>query len=480
MIAMNATNSRVGIMLTSMLLGLMSAASGVHAQETIQKSRNRSEPVAQKQAGNADFEKLLSKADELIDNGKPEEAYKLLEPFELKHSGDTRFDYLIGIAALDSGMPDKATLALERVLLVNPDSAAARMDMARAYFQLGDILRAKTEFARVLNQNPSDAARSTIQKYLEAIAEREAGNMTHVSGYLEGGIGYDSNVNNSTSQAQIIAGGTNVTLDPANVQVSDIYYQVVGGGQATHALIPHWELYAGADLRIRNYRMQKNFDALDLYARAGVSYGTRANQLRIGAFGWEYFLGGFHNSDIGGINAEWNHVFSPSNQLKIFGQNEQFRYVDPVMQPNDFNQQIIGGGWAHVLEGGMSSLYANLYHGMEQDISTIITPVTPDGGRIDGAQRFNGLRVGGLMAVNDHTTVFVNAGAQAGDYSKVNVFFLVQRRDRLFDLTLGEIWHWDKHLTLRPQISYAQDISNIVLYCFDRTEVSLNVSRDLR
>jgi outer membrane protein len=477
---MNATNSRVGIMLTSMFLGLMSATSGTHAQETAQKSRNRAEPVAQKQAGNADYEKLLSKADELINNGKPEEAYKLLEPLELIHSGEARFDYLIGIAALDSGKPDKATLALERVLLVNPDSAAARMDMARAYFQLGDILRAKTEFTRVLNQNPSEAARSTIQKYLEAIAEKQDSKMTQVTGYVEGGIGYDSNVNNSTSQQQIFAGGTNITLDSANVQASDIYYQVAGGGIAIQSLTPHWALYAGADLRIRNYRTQKSFDALDLYTRAGLSYGANADQLRIGAFGWEYFLGGFHNSDIGGINAEWSHVFSPSNQIKIFGQNEQFRYVDPVMQPNDFNQQIVGGGWAHVLEGGMTSLYANLYHGMEQDISTIITPVTPDGGRIDGAQSFNGLRVGGLTAVNDHTMLFVNAGAQTGDYSKINVFFMVQRSDRLFDLTLGDIWHWDKHLTLRPQISYARDISNISLYSYERTEVSLNVSRDLR
>ena len=467
-------------MLTSMILGLMSAASGAHAQEAVQRSKHRAEPVAQKQAENADYEKLLSKADELINNGRPGEAYRLLEPIELIHSGEARFDYLIGIAALDSGKPDKATLAFERALAVNPDFAAARLDMARAYFQLGDILRAKTEFSRVLTQNPSQSARSTILKYLEAIDEMQEGKMTHVTGYAEGGIGYDSNVNISTSQSQIIAGGMNITLDPANVQASDDYYQIAGGGTAIRTLTPHWELYAGADLRIRGYRTQKNFDALDLYARAGASYGTNGDRLRFGAFGWEFLLGGIQNSRIAGINADWNHMFNQRHQLNLFGQYEHFRYADPVMQPNDFDQQIIGGGWAHVLAGGNSSLYANLYHGMEKDISTIITPLTPDGGRIDGAQRFNGLRIGGQADISDNTTLFANAGVQTGDYSKVNVIFLVQRSDRLYDMTLGEVWHWDKHLTLRPQISYARNVSNISLYSYNLTDVSLNISRELR
>jgi hypothetical protein len=40
------------------------------------------------------------------------------------------FDYLLGIAALDSGKPDRATIAFERVLAVNPNFAGARLDLA--------------------------------------------------------------------------------------------------------------------------------------------------------------------------------------------------------------------------------------------------------------------------------------------------------------------------------------------------------------
>src|ERR1035437_9210718 len=90
------------------------------------------------------LEKLLTEAEALIQGAKPIEAYALLDPKDFEYSGNSRFDYLLGISALDSGHPDKATLAFERVLAVDPNFAGARLDMARAYFHLGDLARAKT------------------------------------------------------------------------------------------------------------------------------------------------------------------------------------------------------------------------------------------------------------------------------------------------------------------------------------------------
>ena len=108
----------------------------------------------------------LEQAETLMREGKAAEAYALLQPFEFEQSGNIKFDYLLGIAALDSGKADKATLAFERVLALDPNFAGARIDMARAYFQLGDMTRAKTEFESVLTQNPPPAAKATIYKYL--------------------------------------------------------------------------------------------------------------------------------------------------------------------------------------------------------------------------------------------------------------------------------------------------------------------------
>src|SRR5450759_92543 len=166
------------------LPGLMLAANGVYAQEAGQNARQRAEPEIKKPVEIDASEKPLRDAEALMKAGKPAEAYILLEPLEFDRSGEVRFDYLIGIAALDSGKPDKATLAFERVLAVDPNFAGARLDMARAYYQLGDLPRAKTEFETVAKQNPSEAARVTIQKYLDNIAGQEAWKQTRISGYV--------------------------------------------------------------------------------------------------------------------------------------------------------------------------------------------------------------------------------------------------------------------------------------------------------
>lgn len=463
------------------LSGLLLAAGGVHAQGTDQKTRQQAKLAALKSSGQKTYEKILHDAGELIKSGKPAQAYILLEPLEFEHAGEERFDYLIGIAALDSGKPDMATLAFERILTVNPNSAAARLDMARAYYQLGDMPRAKGEFEIVLKLNPSENTKSIVQKYLEAITQ-ENGKPSRFTGYIEGTIGDDNNVNNSTGQSKIFVDGkaANATLDPSNIKTADNYYALAAGGEVTHKLNAKWGLFAGMDLRRRSNSSQKSFDTQNIDARAGVMFSTRAERLRVDLLGGNYNLGGSHYSDSSGIRGEWRHVFSPSNQLNAFVQQARYRFVDVALQANDYDQQATGAGWQHGFASGKSTLFGVLYWGSEQDISTIITPSTPAGGRIDGARRFNGIRIGGQTAISDKTTLFVNTGRQLADYSRINPLFLRQRSDRLNELAVGSNWRWDKLWTLHTQLNYTKYDSNIVLYVYDRTDVSLTVRRDFR
>ena len=471
---------------TWILSGLLMAACGAFAQEAGQTTRQRAELAVHKTtdnpAGIGAYEKLLQDADKLIKSGKSDEAYSLLFPFEFEHAGDERFDYLIGVAALDSGKPDKATLAFERVLMVNPNSAAARLDMARAYYQLGDLPRARTEFALALTQNPSEATRANIQRYLDVIDAQQDGNRTRFSGYIEGAVGRDSNVNYSNDQPQIFVDrfSTIATLDQNNVKVADKYYAVAAGGEIKYGLNANWGLYAGGDLRKRNYQAYKQFDPTGLDARAGVIFEAKANRFRAGVLGGQYNLGGTRNSDTTGFKGEWRHAFSPSNQLNTFAQAVKYRFAETVMKPNDFDQQAFGIGWLHVLPSGKSTLSGSMYYGTEKDVSPIVTTASPNGGRNDGAKRFKGVRVGGQAVIDERTTLFASAGVQAGDYSKINYYFQRQRNDRLYELAMGANWRWDNLWLLRPQLNYSKNNSNIAIYGYGRSDISLTVRREFR
>lgn len=426
---------------------------------------------------------VLSVARELIDSGKAGKAYELLSPLEFDRAGDPEFDYLLGIAALESGQPDLATLALERVLIVAPADVAARMDIARAYFQLGDMTRARSEFNVALQQNTDPASRATIHRYLSRIDAGGIVKPTRVTGYIQGGLGRNSNANNATSQPDIVipfAGNVVATLDPTNVKTSANYYDAAAGVNAVHDLDKDWGVYGGADLSQRGYSKFSNFDARYLSAHAGVLLGKDEHHFRIGLNVGRYDLGRVRNRDNTGLDAEWRYMIDASNQMNIYAQTMSYRYANPTMQLNDFNQQLAGVAWQHAYDDSGSAVSLSLYHGREGEASKIINPTTLTAGRSDGAKLFNGVRIGAQMAYADDLMLSLSGGGLAGSYSRTNPYFLVQRYDKQADMTLAADWHYAQLWTLRPQLSYVYNKSNIVIYRFNRFDAGVVLRRDFK
>ena len=422
-------------------------------------------------AESAALEKLLSDAEALLNSARPAEAYALLEPVDFEYAGNSRFDYLLGVTALDSGHPDKATLAFERVLAVDPNFAGARLDMARAYFHLGDLARAKTEFDAVLKQDPPEAARITIVKYLNAITAAEQAKKIHYSGYVEGGIGHDSNVNNSTNQSEIpvpALGNLVFTLSPTNQQTADNYYSAGAGGEVSKSLDDNWSVYGGADLRKRGNRNMTEFDASSLDTRAGVVKSKGDDIYRMGGTFGDYTLGEAPFRDAYGISGDWRHNLNQTNQINVFGQYTLNQFAQSDMQINNFDQTIIGAGLQHILADGKTALFGSV---------NLVSERATDG-RADGDDTGYGLRVGGQTTIREAIDLYANAGYQTGNYDQGNAAFLTTRSDRLTDLTLGGNWHFAKFWTMRPQVSYTKNNSNITIYAFNRLDTSINVRRE--
>ena len=73
---------------------------------------------------------LLQQARALLPD-QPEAAWRLLEPQTWHYAGSRDFDYLLGVAALDSHRASEAVMALERVLNNHPDDIPARTELVR-------------------------------------------------------------------------------------------------------------------------------------------------------------------------------------------------------------------------------------------------------------------------------------------------------------------------------------------------------------
>ena len=88
--------------------------------------------------------------------------------------------------------------------------------------------------------------------------------------------------------------------------------------------------------------------------------------------------------------------------------------------------------------------------------------------------------MGGQAAIAEQMDIIASAGWQAANYGKLNNLIMSNRSEKLYDLTVAANWHPDKLWTIKPQIAFSRKHSNLSLYSFDRTDVSLTIRRDFK
>ena len=215
-------------------------------------------------------DETLTRAKQLIDQRQAPAAYELLKPLEEARSGEPDFDYLLGLAALDSGMPLEAVFALERVIDIMPDHGPARAELARAYLGLGETEDARKEFEKVRAMDLPRDVSQRIDQYLSGIDLYEDATRTRFRPYVLTGFGYDSNVNSATDNSRVAVpalGGLEFLLGGSSREFDSAVWNVGAGMAFTSPLdaARGLSLYGSIDL---DHRM--TFEDSDF---TGNSYG---------------------------------------------------------------------------------------------------------------------------------------------------------------------------------------------------------------
>lgn len=423
----------------------------------------------------------LEQARAMLKEGKAAQAFELLEPREFDRAGDVEFDTLLGVAALDSGKPDRATLAFERVLAVDPNAAGARLDMARAYFALGDYARAKMEFNIVAQNDPPPGARAVIDKYLAAIAERERGRRTAISKYVEAFAGYDDNI------TSVVGDFTSAVLSTYNlpgfqptgnaIMRGSSILGIGAGIDVNHRLDDNWSLSAGGDLRHRGVLRANNYSSDQLDLKAGVAHERGANMVRGGITLQEYQqrtdVPTANRSAIG-LNVEWRHSYSPADQSSLFAAATRQRFPDIAV--NDVNSFVVGAGWVHAFEGArMPVLMASVAIGQDDAREKLANGA-------DNSRDLAMARVVAQVAATDNAELFAAAGmvyrSDRSAYARsLNAAY---GHDHMADLTFGWNWRFAPGWTVRPQVTHSENRSNVALSEYRRTEFSVTLRYDFR
>lgn len=416
--------------------------------------------------------KLLQSADALIKSGKPAEAYALLVPHQSERAGDPGYDYLLGIAALDSGRANEAIFALERVLAVTPDNLQARAEIARAYFATGEVATSQQEFETVQKQNPPKEVNATIQKYLNAIERISAAEHTTVRAYVDVAVGSDSNVNSATASNQVAIpafGGSIATLSNAGVKRSDTFTSGSAGFSVRHPISPEWAVFGGANFNqhLNSSKANNIFDTGGVDANLGASL-TKGGDSYSAALQLQNFdVDNRLYRDATGLTAQWLRNLN-SSQVSTYFQYTDLHY--PGQDIRDARRYIVGAAYAWALGGEYTPIvYVGGYAGQERERRANVPYL---------GHKPYGLRAGGEMKINPKTTLFGSASVEFRQYGGQDPLFLVTRKDTQTDLRVGVGYVPAKQWTLSPSFSFTRNSSNIVIDDYRRMVFSVDLRRD--
>ena len=426
-------------------------------------------------AGSAAADAVLDQARAHIDSGKPELAWKLLAPLNSERAGEVEFDYLLGLAALDTGRRTEAVFALERVLAVDPDHSRARAEIARAYFELSELDRARAEFDNVMQDDDvPEEARNTISEFLAAIEEVQSDAKTDLSGYISLALGSDDNVNTGPKSSRVAVpafGGAVFTLiDEAEPQESE-YGLTRLRLNLKHRLGSKTELQGGLGLSLRdNFDdevEQFDYDSTNLnvgirYYREKLSHFTLSAQVQ------DFQLDGDGYRDVLGLLGQWRHRVSGNREVSVYANIAEIEYDD---QPTrDTDRSVIGGGYSQFFPGRYSpSLYLGLYTGNED---------TQESGTDNLSFDLIGVRLGLQVNYSPRTIVYTSLNAESREYDGEDPLFLETREDDGYSITLGLRYGITRELYVAGEVFYAENESNIEINDNDKTTYAVTLRYD--
>lgn len=431
----------------------------------------------------------VARAKKLIAQKAYKPAYALLVAQEVDRAGEPEFDYWLGVAAYESDLLERAAMAFERALTVNPDFDSARLELARTLFRMGSLDLAEQEFQRLLTRAPNAEGREAINQYLVEIARLKAKQKLSFGSYLEMAAGRDTNITSSTrdfSQAVFAGFGFPGIVPTGNsVRRSANFGGLNAGIDVLNRYREDRTLFASASLRLRGYREFSDYN----YGLADVTVG---HELRVADVSWQTTAFGQQFSQSGAKPDASNPVKSSNDrrsgglgfevrkringvlQLATGVQLTAFRYRDNTTQDTDqatlsATALINPANWP----GGLISLAA---FGSADRAKRPLNAL----GDTDVSRKTYGTRLS-LQSDPEHALSWlVSAGwtRRSDDKSFARAILIAKGRDDLYDLTVRASWRLGRGFSLQPYLVFLDNRSNIDLYGFRKTEGGIALRYD--
>jgi len=404
----------------------------------------------------AAIQQLLRDAESRLASNDSAGAYALLSPREAELAGNSYYDYLLGVAALDAGRYSEAIFSLQRALAVEPRFSGARMELARAHFEAGDNNQARPLFVALLNENPPPGVRDVVNQYIDAIDAKPRTPQSRFTPYLELTAGHDSNANGSTDNQQFLG----FTLSPLNIETASSFGEIGAGfnWSVPSSVSAAWYLSMRA-----SYRHNPDASFVDpsvLSAVSGFTWRSGSFFGRAGVDGYWALRDGESNEAYGGLDVLLGNSVNEHWDLTLGLRGGAMRY-DDFIKVLDVDRVLYTLGASYRFSS-LAKLSFEAVGGQDSE---------KQAGSPYGNSKAGGRMMLSAPLGNNH--LFMSIGSLTSDYD--GLFFGVPREDTQLSSILQIEFRdlFTEGLSLIPRVRYVDNDSDVPLYKYDRTEFGL-------
>jgi len=408
---------------------------------------------------------LLREARDILTRGEFKQAYELLESQMLEQAGNSDYDYLLGVSALEAAKPGQAIFALERVVASSPGNGGARFALGRAFFAVKQYERARSEFNKVLSLNPASKIANSSQEFLNKISSYTR--QWRVRAALGVNLGDDKNANSATGIK--IHDGFPLSDTSLKTPSSMFGYQTSLG--LDYKLTPRiaWS--------IDGVTIQKKYASASFvnqsighlaseikHTRGSVSVGTSVSHQTIKVDEQ------FNNMKLG-LNS-FALLKHKKHQIKAAVATGFSRFEDNS-NSRDVNQYI--GQLSHTIVYPAKSailLMTNTHAGHDFPLIK----------RSAYERNLAGISHTGLIGANKPAAIKYNLSIQYSDYKNGTLTGDLTRKNRnewTKQFSLGAVIRPASRWQIMPQIQMIKRQSTISLYSFAKTNMTLGIKRSL-
>lgn len=417
------------------------------------------------------LERLLQEARATLEAGETRAAYERLKREEHRFIGIVAFDYLLGLAALDTGYPAEAILHLERVLINQPDFLQARAEIARAYLKAQEPENARREFQTVAAQEIPVQARRIISGYLDLIqreqTRRQEADKTVWRGHIESDIGHDSNANYGTSSASwVLADGTRVLPLATSTPNPSPFWGVSGAVEVLVPISGRVSWTSGLRFSARSYPGASALSQSQVELSTGLKLQIERAQYTVLAQTQDLHLDGkaFRRATGLAAQAQFEPDAAQAGAIQWGFFAQAFDMGFPGLDSRDARRLTAGLSGARVIAARSNFIaLASLYGGRESARTENLS------------YDFAGVRVLLSRSLNAQWTGQVSASFEQRHFDGSDALFGVRREDRQTEFRLGAERALGKQWVLMQDVTWTRNRSSLQPNDYQRSQWRVSI-----